>query len=54
MRDINRMTVAESSFGANAAEEEAQGCQIATSLEHLANALIQKNATINQLVATNT
>jgi hypothetical protein len=53
MRDINRMTAAESSFGANAAEEEAQGRQIATSLEHLANASIQKNATIDQLVATN-
>ena len=53
MRDINRMTTAESNFGANAAEEEAQGRQIATSLEHLANASIQKNATIDQLVATN-
>ena len=53
MRDINRMTAAESGFGANAAEEEAQGRQIATSLEHLANASIQKNATIDQLVATN-
>ena len=53
MRDINRMTAAETSFGANAAEEDAQGRQIATSLEHLANASIQKNATIDQLVATN-
>jgi hypothetical protein len=53
MRDINRMTAAESGFGANAAEEEAQGRQIAMSLEHLANASIQKNATIDQLVATN-
>jgi hypothetical protein len=53
MRDINRMTAAESGFGANAAEEEAQGRQIATSLKHLANASIQKNATIDQLVATN-
>ena len=53
MRDINRMTAAESGFGANAAKEEAQGRQIATSLEHLANASIQKNATIDQLVATN-
>ena len=39
--------------GANAAEEEAQGRQIATSLEHLISASIQKNATIDQLVATN-
>jgi hypothetical protein len=48
-RDINRMTAAETSFGANAAEEEAQGRQIATSLKHLANASVQKNATIDQL-----
>jgi hypothetical protein len=47
------MTATKTTFGANAAEEEAQGRQIATSLEHLANALVQKNATIDQLVVTN-
>ena len=53
MRDINRMTAAETSFGANAAEEEAQGRRIAMSLEHFTNASVQKNAPIDQLVATN-
>ncbi len=47
------MTATKNTFGANAAEEEAQGRQITTSLEHLANASVQKNATIDQLVATN-
>jgi hypothetical protein len=47
------MTVAKTSFGANAAEEEAQGRRIAMSLEHFTNASVQKNATIDQLVATN-
>jgi hypothetical protein len=53
MWDINHMTAAKTTFWANAAEEEAQGRQIAASLKHLANASVQKNATINQLVATN-
>jgi hypothetical protein len=53
IRDINLMTAAETTFGANTAEEEAQGRQIAMSLKHLAYASVQKNATIDQLVATN-
>jgi hypothetical protein len=53
MCDINRMTAGEAAFGANAAEEEHQACQITALLNNLANALIQKNATINNLVASN-
>jgi hypothetical protein len=53
MRGINCMTAGESAFGANAAEEEEQVHQIASSLDNLANASIQKNSTINSLVATN-
>jgi hypothetical protein len=53
MRDINRMTAGESPFGANAAKEEVHACQIATSLDNLANASIQKNSAVNSLVASN-
>jgi hypothetical protein len=53
MRDINCMTAGESAFGANAAEEKEQAHQIALSLDNLANASIQKNSTIDSLVATN-
>jgi hypothetical protein len=40
MSDINCMTAGESTFGANAAEEEEQGRLIALSLNNLANASI--------------
>jgi hypothetical protein len=41
--DINCMMAGESTFGANAMEEEEQGRLIALSLANLANASIQKN-----------
>jgi len=53
MRDISRMTAGDSTFGANQAAEIKQAQQMATSLDNLANASIQKNATIDNLVATN-
>ncbi len=53
MHDINRRTAGESTFGANAAEEEEQGRLIASSLDNLANASIQKNSTIDSLIAIN-
>ncbi len=51
--DINSMTSGNAAFGANAAEEEHQACQITESLDNLANVLIQKNVTIDNLVASN-
>jgi hypothetical protein len=54
MRYIDPMTVGKAAFSANAAEEEHQVGQITASLDNLANASIQKNATINNLVASNT
>ena len=53
MRDISRMTTGDSTFGANQAAEMEQAQQMATSLDNLANASIQKNTTIENLVATN-
>ena len=53
MRNISRMTTGDSTFGANQATEIEQAQQLATSLDNLASASIQKNATINNLVATN-
>jgi hypothetical protein len=53
MRDINLMTAGKAEFGANSAEEEHQARQITALLNNLANALIQKNATIDNLVASN-
>ena len=53
MRDISRMTTVDTTFGANQAAEIEQAQQMATSLDNLANASIQKNATIDNLVATN-
>jgi hypothetical protein len=47
------MTTGDSTFGANQAAEIEQAQQMATSLDNLTNAPIQKNATINNLVATN-
>jgi hypothetical protein len=53
MCDISRMTTGDTTFGANQATEMEQAQQMATSLENLANASIQKNSTIDNLVATN-
>ncbi len=53
MCNINRMTAGKAAFGANAAEEEHQARWITTSLNNLANASIQNNATIDNLVASN-
>jgi hypothetical protein len=53
MRDINRMMARKSAFWTNALERKQQVQQITASLDNLANALIQKNATINNLVASN-
>jgi hypothetical protein len=53
MRDISRMTTGDSTFGANQAAEMEQAQQMAASLDNLANASIQKNTTIENLVATN-
>ncbi len=47
------MTVRETSFDTNQATELEQAQQVASSLDNLANTSIQKNATINNLVATN-
>ena len=53
MRNSNRMTAGESAFGANAMEEEERACQIALSINNLANVSIQKDTTIDSLVVTN-
>jgi hypothetical protein len=53
MCDINCMMAGGSTFNANAMEEEEQACQIALSLNNLANGSIQKNLTIDSLVAPN-
>jgi hypothetical protein len=53
MRNINRMMVGKAAFGTSTAEEEHQACQITMLLDNLANALIQKNVTINNLIASN-
>ena len=53
MCDISHMRTGNSTFGADQAAEIKQVQQMATSLDNLANASIQKNATIDNLVATN-
>jgi len=53
MHDISRMTTGKTTFGTNQAVEIEQAQQMATSLDNLANTSIQKNATIDNLVATN-
>jgi hypothetical protein len=53
MHDINRMMAGKAAFGANAAEEEHQARQITASLNNLAKALIQKNMTIDNHIASN-
>jgi hypothetical protein len=46
MRNINRMTASETTFGANQATKLEQTQQMASSLDNLANATIQKNTAI--------
>jgi hypothetical protein len=54
MRDLNRMTAGDFPFGTNqAASEMEQAQQMATSLDNLGNASIQKKSAIKSLVATN-
>ncbi len=54
MRDINRMTTGDSAFANQAAEQEIlQAEKKAALLDNLANTSIQKNDTIDKLVATN-
>jgi hypothetical protein len=54
MHDINCMTAGNTTFGANQATKLKQAQQMTPSLDNLANATIQKNITIKNLVATNT
>jgi hypothetical protein len=51
--NINCMTAGETMFGANQAAKLKQAQQMASSLNNLANAAIQKNTTIKNLVDTN-
>jgi hypothetical protein len=53
MRDINCMTAGKTTFGANQAANLKQAQQMASSLNNLANATIQKNTAIKNLVVTN-
>ncbi len=53
MRDISRMTTGKTTFGANQATELEQAQQMVTSLDNLANTSTHKNATIDNLTATN-
>jgi hypothetical protein len=53
MHDINCMTAGDTAFGANQTAEPDQAQQMASSLNNLANTTIQKNTTIENLVATN-
>jgi hypothetical protein len=53
MCDINHMTAGNTGFGANQATKLEQAQQMASSLKNLANITIQKNTTIENLVATN-
>jgi hypothetical protein len=53
MHAIKRMTAGKTTFGANQAAKLKQAQQMASSLDNLANTTIQKNTTIENLVATN-
>jgi hypothetical protein len=53
MCDINCMTAGDTAFGANQAAKLKQALQMASSLNNLENATIQKNTTIKNLVVTN-
>jgi hypothetical protein len=50
MRDVNCMTARNTAFGTNQAAKLKQAQQMASSLINLANATIQKNTTIENLV----
>jgi hypothetical protein len=53
MSNINQMTAWDTTFGTNQAAKLKQAQQMASSLKNLANATIQKNTTIENLVTTN-
>jgi hypothetical protein len=53
MCDINCLTAGNTAFGVNQADKLDQAQQMVSSLNNLANATIQKNTTIKNLVATN-
>jgi hypothetical protein len=53
MHGINHMTAGDTVFDSNQATKLKQAQQMASSLDNLANATIQKNTTIENLVATN-
>jgi hypothetical protein len=53
MRDINRMTSGDSAFANQAAAQEIVQAEKMAALDNLANASIQKNNTIDKLVAAN-
>ena len=53
MRNINQMTASDTAFGLIQATKLKQVQQMASYLNNLANATIQKNITIKNLVATN-
>jgi hypothetical protein len=53
MNNINRMMARDTAFGTNQAVKLEQVQQMASSLDNLAKATIQKNTTIKNLVATN-
>jgi hypothetical protein len=52
-RDITRMTAGERAFANQAATNAKHATRMVTSLDNLANAAIQKNDTIEKLVAAN-
>ncbi len=52
-RDINRMTAGNRALAYQAATEAEQAARMVTSLDNLANAAIEKNDTVEKLVATN-
>jgi hypothetical protein len=53
MCELNQMMAGDTAFGANQAAELKQAQQMASSLNNLVNATIQKNTTIKNLVAIN-
>jgi hypothetical protein len=53
MHNINWMTAGDTMFGTNQATKFEQAQQMASSLDNLENATIQKSTTIENLVATN-
>jgi hypothetical protein len=53
MRDISWMLAGDTAFGTNQAAKLKQVQQMASSLDNIAKATIQKNTTIKSLVAAN-